>query len=214
MSKPITIKQWLHYSSTRSAASAIGFITKYREFLSSPEVTHIAGPVLAQVDAGTLMPTPALALLKDALNTYQNNKALAEVEAKLAKASETKEEKPSSFKWNTIVYDPRGNMIVHTRKDAEGNIEHYPLDRTFKFNQHAEGWADGELFDEEPGSYAVITHTPTGAIETIQRGDAIARIMRSKKSAVVRVGASPSSLSSSLSFGTKVKETRVSFSHG
>jgi len=181
----------------------------YNEFLHSAEVEPIAAPILAQVAEGSLMPTGALALLKDALNTYQNNKALAEVEAKLAKASETKEERPSKT-WQATVYDPKGNVIQVSRTDTDGNVEIVDLDEGFALNQRATEWADRRLFECEPNSYAVITHTPTGAIETIQRGDAIARIMRSKKSPAVRVGAS----SSSLSFGTKVKETRVSFSHG
>jgi hypothetical protein len=208
--KPITIKMFLHRSSSRAAVAAEGFLSKYHEFLSSPEIGPIAGPILAQVKAGTLMPTPALAQLRDAVFAYKVQKDIAEANAKLAKASETAEDKPSSYKWQTIVYDPRGKMIVHTRKDAEGNIEHYPLDRTFKFNQHAEGWADRELFDEEPGSYAVITHNPTGAQETIERSDSIARIMKAGKRPVVRNG----SPSSSLSFGVKSKPTRVTFSAG
>jgi len=204
--RPITIKQWLHYSSTRSAASAIGFLTKYREFLRSSEVSHIAAPILAQVDAGTLLPTPALVILKDALNTYQNNKALAEVEAKLAKASETKEEKPSKT-WQATVYDSKGNVIQATNK--EGKL--VDLDMSFKLNQEATGWVDRRLFNCEPNSYAVITHTPTNAIETIQRGDAIARIMRSKKAPAARAG---SKSAGSLSWGSKASQTRVTFSAG
>ena len=196
---------FLHRSTTRAAASAIGFLNTYNEFLHSAEVEPIAAPILAQVAEGSLMPTGALALLKDALNTYQNNKALAEVEAKLAKASEASS-KPNNKTWQATVYDSKGNVIQVTNK--EGKL--VDLDEGFALNQRASEWADRRLFESEPNSYAVITHVPTGARETIERGDAIARIMRSKKSPAVRVGAP----SSSLSFGTKVKETRVSFSHG
>jgi hypothetical protein len=45
----------------------------YNEFLHSAEVEPIAAPILAQVAEGSLMPTGALALLKDALNPIIRN---------------------------------------------------------------------------------------------------------------------------------------------
>lgn len=206
--KKITIKQWLHYSSTRSAASAIGFLDKYREWLETSEVKPIAAPILAQINAGTLMPTPALDLLKEAINAYQNQKALAEVEAKLAaKVNTTDDTKYKPRKnWQAIIYDPKGNIV--SQVNAQGKM--VDLDESFELNQRASEWADRRLFECEPNSYAVITHTPTNAIETIERGHAISRIMRGKKSPAVRVGQP----SSALSFGCKVHQTRVTFSGG
>jgi hypothetical protein len=117
--RPITIKMFLHRSTTRAAASAIGFLNTYNEFLHSAEVEPIAAPILAQVAEGSLMPTAALAMLKDALNTYQNNKALAEVEAKLAaQSSEHTSERPSKT-WQATVYDSKGNVIQMTNKEGK-----------------------------------------------------------------------------------------------
>jgi hypothetical protein len=214
--KPISVKMWLRRSQSKAAASALGFLSKYREWLQTSEVAHIAAPILTQIDAGTLLPTPALELLKTAISTYHNEKTVAEVEAKLAAKSadvaegESNGESGAIKNWQATVYDPKGNVVIVSWETAEG-IRTKALDESFNLNQRATGWADRRLFEDcSPGSYAIITHIPTGATETIQRGDAYARILRSGKRPAVRSG----SKGNSLGFQTKAHQTRVSFSAG
>ncbi len=202
--RKMTPKGFLHKTTTKAANSAIAFLAQYREFLTTGELADKTSPILAKVDAGELLPTPALKEIQYAVMTHIIEADTAKAEAVVEPTAKGQTRKP----WRTTVYNVEG--VVQTRINAKGEEE--DLIKGFDLSQDADRWADRRLFEGTHGWYAVVEHTIIPNISThIQRGDAMARILKQPKGPTVAVKGKSTK---TLGFGVKAKESRASFSRG
>jgi len=199
--RKMTPKGFLHKTTTKAANSAIAFLAQYRAFLTTGELADRTSPIIAKVDAGELLPTPALKEIQYAVMTHI-------IEADTAKVDQAVEAGPKQTKkpWRASIYDAAG--VLQTRINAKGEEE--DLVKGFDLGQEADRWADRRLFEGTHGWYAVVEHTIIPNISTrIERGDSMARILKQPKGpAIHQKGKS----TKTLGFGVKAKQTRVTFS--
>jgi hypothetical protein len=197
-------KGFLAKTQTKAANSAIAFLAQYREYLVTGEVKDKTSSIIAKVDAGELLPTPALREIQYAVMTH----IIEADSAKADKASTEGAAKQTRKPWRTTVYDAAG--VVQTKTNSKGEVE--DLIQGFDLGQRANEWADRRLFEGTHGWYAIVEHTTlTNVSSRIERGDAMARILKQPKGpAIHQKGKS----TKTLGFGVKVSETRVSFSRG
>ena len=110
-------------------------------------------------------------------------------------------------------YNAKGE--VQTRIDPQGKVK--DLIDGFDTGSLAQGWADRRLFDGAPDWFAVMEHTKMFTKDgdplsnTILRDDAIGRILKQPKGAVMK--SKPQS-TSKLGFGVKAKQSHAHFSKG
>jgi hypothetical protein len=200
--RKMSLKGLLHKAN--SMKSAIGFLDSYRHYMCSGELADKLSPILAQVDDGSLMPTPAVSLIAHAVM----NSIIAADSAKAEKAIEAQEAGPTSIKpWLTTIYNSYD--VVQTRINAKGEAE--DLIKGFNDASSADRYADRSLIGCSSDCYAVVESTTMKVRTIVLRQDALARILKSKKSAVCHVKGKSTK---SLSFGMKVHEDRSRFSHG
>lgn len=200
--RKMTPKGFLHKTTTKAANSAIAFLAQYRSFLTTGELAERVSPIIAKVDAGELLPTPALKEIQYAVMTHI-------IESDVAKADKVAEPgaKGQTRKaWRTTIYDAAG--VVQTRINPKGEEE--DLIKGFDLGQDADRWADRRLFEGTHGWYAIVEHTVIANVASrIERGDAMARILKQPKGpAIQQKGKS----TKTLGFGVKAKQTRVTFS--
>lgn len=197
-------KGFLAKTQTKAANSAIAFLAQYREYLTTGEVADKTSPIVAKVDAGELLPTPALREIQYAVMAHIIEADQAKLEQSQHQATRTGTRKP----WKATVYDAAGN--VQTRIKNDGDEEE--LVKGFDLGQEADRWADRRLFEGAEGWYAIVEHTVLTNIATrIERADSMARILKQPKGPTVAVRGKSTK---TLGFGVKVKESRSTFSHG
>lgn len=201
--RKMTPKGFLHKTTTKAANSAIAFLAQYREYLTTGELASSTSPIIAKVDAGELLPTPALKEIQYAVMTHiieSDSKKLEAVSEQVSGKTGTR--KP----WRASIYDAAG--VLQTRINAKGESE--DLVKGFDLGQEADRWADRRLFEGTHGWYAVVEHTTIPNISSrIERGDAMARLLKQPKGpAIQQKGKS----TKTLGFGVKAKQTRVTFS--
>jgi hypothetical protein len=181
----------------------MGFLRQYREYLTTGEVAEKTSPIIAKYEAGELPASPALKEIQFAVMTHIIEADKNKLEAGLA-GGKTGTRKS----WRATVYLPDGT--VATRTNAKGEVE--DLVKGFDLSQRASEWGDRRLFEGTHGWYAIVEHTTIPNISSrIERGDAVARILKQPKGPVVQV---KSKSTKTLGFGVKVKKTRASFSRG
>lgn len=195
-------KGFLHKSTTKAAGSAIAFLAQYREYLTTGELKDTCSPIIAKVDAGELLPTPALKEIQYAVMTHI-------IEADSAKADKASTEgavKGTRKPWKASIYDAAG--VLQTKINSKGEEE--DLVQGFELGQRANEWADRRLFEGTHGWYAIVEHTVIANVSSrIERGDSMARILKQPKGpAIHQKGKS----TKTLGFGVKAKQTRVTFS--
>lgn len=207
----MSIKGFLHKSTTKAANSASGFISQYREFLTTGSLAEVTTPILVKLDAGELMPTPALQEIR---NVALQHMLQLDVQKAVAEITSTEEIKEPGTSKNYLahIYDANGNTCV--RVNAKGEEEY--LIKGFDDGERAKEWVDRRLFEGASDWYGEFTHqkiTLKGNPWTvrIERSDAIARILKAKKKPVIR---QPKTTTSKLSFGVKAVQSRASFSRG
>lgn len=199
--RKMTPKGFLHKTTTKAAHSAIAFLAQYREYLTTGEIADKTSPILARVDAGELLPTPALKEIQYAVMTHIIEADTAKAEA-VVEPGKTGTRKP----WRTTIYDAAG--VVQTRINAKGEEE--DLIKGFDLSSDADRWADRRLFEGTHGWYAMVEHTVIPNIASrIERGDSMARLLRKPKGPTVAVKGKSTK---TLGFGVKAKQTRVTFS--
>lgn len=201
--RKMTPKGFLAKTQTKAANSAIAFLAQYREYLTTGEVASKTSPIVAKVDAGELMPTPALREIQFAVMTHI-------IEADQAKMDQAPAQGGGGTRkpWRATVFDAAGN--VQTRITEKGEEE--DLIKGFDLSSDADRWADRRLFEGTEGWYAEVQHTSIpNILSRIERGDAIARILKKPKGPTVQVKGKSTK---ALGFGVKAKETRVTFSRG
>lgn len=209
--KPMTAKKFLHQSGTKAANSAISFLKQHRDFLISGEIASVTSPLIRKLDDGQLLPTPCLREIQNAIITHMLVVATRKQERSLERqqgiAQGEEKESRSQKPWQATVYDCRGNVC--TRVKNNGEIE--DLVKTFDLSQQAVNWLDLRLFNGAPDWYGKLEHASSSCVEYIQRGDAVARVLRKKKGPTVHVKGLGTQ---TLGFGVKCGQTKVTFSHG
>ena len=202
--RKMTPKGFLHKTTTKAANSAIAFLTQYRAYLTTGELASKTSSIIAQVDAGELLPTPALKEIQYAVMTHIIESDTAKAEAVMDTQARTGTRKP----WRTTIYNAAGE--VQTRVTEKGEVE--DLIKGFDLGQRANEWADRRLFDGASDWYAMVEHTVLANVHSrIERADSIARIMKQPKGPTIQ---QKGKSTKTLGFGVKAKETRVTFSRG
>jgi len=201
-------KGFLAKMNTKAANSAVAFIQQYREFLTTGEVASATSPIIAKVDAGELLPTPAMQEIGYAVMTHIIQSDAVKMDAKLnGEGGGGRVSKPKN--WVATVYDENG--VIQTRINAKGEVE--DLIKGFDMGQDADRWAMRRLYEGASDWYAEVNHSFIPNVGSrIERSDAIAFIDKKPKGpAIHQKGKS----TKSLGFGPgKVGQTRVTFSHG
>lgn len=202
--RKMTPKGFLHKTNTKAANSAGAFLAQYRDYLVTGELAPIASPIIAKLDKGELLPTPALKAIAHAVMAHIIAVDTHATEEKLEADGQTGTQKP----WLTTVYE--GSGAIATKLNTDGEEE--DLVKGFDHASDADRWADRRLFEGASDWYAVVESTVLGSvISRIERNDAIARILKKPKGpAIHQTGKS----TKTLGFGVKAKQTRSSFSRG
>jgi len=175
-----------------AAKSAIAFFAAHREYLTSGEISEVTAPIIIQVDNGELLPTPALAILQDAVLKHLLNQDTIE--------TEVSKRKPKNYV--ARILDEKGEVC---QKGGDELISEH------KLAQDVEGWVDRRLFEGASDWTGEIVHTETGIVTIVFRSDAIARMMHKRRGPTCQT---KSKTTGKLSFGVKVRETHARFSAG
>lgn len=208
MSTPrvMTPKGFLHKTTTKAAGSALAFLASYREYLLTSEVSVVTSPIIARLDAGEILPTPALEEVKAAVFTHMLASDALKAEAAIEKQQQPKKTKPHV----AMIYDETG--VIATRLNEEGEVEE--LIKAFDMPQDAMRWIDRRLVEAAPRSYATLDHTKTVGAgsamqETITRNESFERIYKVARGPVMK----PQSKSTPrLGFGVKAHPSKSTFS--
>lgn len=189
----MTIKSWLRKSNGK--VSAMAFLQAHKDFLMTGTLAQFSEPILAKVDSGEVMPTIGLEALKSLVLSHH----LAEESARLNRQN--------------VKAEPKVKDYVATIYSADGEEV---LTEGFDKLSDADRWTDRRLFAGTSDHYGVVSMTkvlsdgePIATV--VLRGDSIARILKAKKGAVMRV---KPKTTSSLGFGVKAKNDHCSFSAG
>jgi hypothetical protein len=200
--RKMTPNGFLFKTTTKAAASAKGFIEAYREYLTKGEVAGVTAPIVAKLDRGEILPTPALEEIKDMVFAH-----IMQANAELAQKSlERSQDTGPSLPFEAMIVDPSGKVMSRIKDD--GSVE--PLEKEFDLPQNAERWIDRRLFDGAVNWTGIILHNGK-KYDVICRDDSIARILKQPKGSVCRTQAKSTS---KLGWGTKCKEKAVKFSRG
>lgn len=217
--KKMTPKWFLHKASTKAANSAIAFIAAHREFLETGELAEVTSPILRLLDEKQVLPTPALALITQAVLSHMLAVEVAKADRQIRdqmRAEESGEAKGFRTRkdWLAVIKDAQGN-IVET-ENTVGDLKE--LQQGFDMAAQAERWVDRRLFDGAPDWYGEVSHTTLTSAKDglpltirVERSDAIARILKKPKGPTVHRRAQSTA---KLSFGVKIRESRSTFSHG
>ena len=198
----MTPKMFLHRSTSKAAYSAAGFIAQYREYLSTGELAERTNPIIEKLDAGELLPTPALHEIRNAVMLHLLEASNKKVEQVVQPKIEIK-----NSGWLVTVYNKNGTVAIRIKDNGEEET----LIKSFDMNHQAERWCDRRLFDCEPDSYAEVINSEMNISFKIERGDAIARILKKKTGpSVVVKGIN----TKTLGWQAKAKQDRASFSRG
>lgn len=196
-------KGFLHKTTLKAANSAIGFLAAYKEYLLKGEVSYATAEIMEKVDSGELLPTPALAEIKQVVLAH-----IIESDRIKAEESIEKSQNPSDNgkPFIAIIFDSTGSVCTRVKDDGE--VEE--LVKRFDLPQQAERWIDRRLFDGCVDWEGEI-HNHGKLYDAIARLDSIARIL--KKPGRPALKAQKRS-TSRLGFGVKASQDRSHFSHG
>jgi hypothetical protein len=198
--RAMTIKGFVN-KATSTNLTAAGFLSQYREYLSTGEVANLASPILAQIDGGQLTAEVGLEQITGAVFAHMLNASVLAAEAKLA-ADNSDEPTPSNKNYITKLFAGNGAELkseeFNLPQDAERAGERWLLNSTTDCYVQVE-------------SLKLKTKSGQPFITTITREDAFANQYRTKKGAVTK--GKPVS-SGKLGFGVRVKQDHCHFSHG
>ena len=205
----MTPKGFLHKSTTKAAASAAAFLAQHRAWLLTGELAKVTQPILAKVDSGEIMPTPALPLIQKVVMDHMHEESKRKGEESMRKA----EEGPEPKNWTATILDSKGNVC--TRINSEGKTE--DLVKGFEKSQDADRWVDRRLVEGAVDWYGVVQHATMknkdGELLStiIMRNDAMARVLATGKGPVMK---QTSKGGGALSFRPKAKGDHFHFSKG
>jgi hypothetical protein len=202
MERKMTPKGFLHKSSGKVSAAA--FLSQHREFLTTGELAPLTSPILAKLDKGEILPTPALQEVQGVVLSHILAQDVRKGEESMRKAQES----PKSAKpWTARILDGKGNVCTRVKEDGE--VE--DLIKSADSSSELDRWVDRRLFDGAPDWHGEITHATMTIKTKVLRNDAIARILRpGTPPAFRKVGGSDGKLG----FGVKVRNDVSRFSRG
>lgn len=203
---------------TSGKVAAAAFLAQHREWLTTGTLASLTSPILAKLDAGSLMPTPALAEINTAVLGHMvareivKGEAAAVREPREASSGTTRTVKP----YTATIYDAHGNVCTRTVEvtTEEGTeIKVKDLISNFDSSVKAEGWCDRRLDDEGPGAFAEIVHNGEGFthVMRVERDAAIGRLYGKRRPGPVTKG---SPKSAPLGNSMRAKGDHFHFSRG
>lgn len=217
----MSAKGFLHKANGNVAPAA--FLAAHRAWLETGELAQVTSPILADLDAGKILPTPAKLAIQQAVLNHSLLVDLRKAEASIVsqsaiKAVDGKKKVVREPKSHSVgIFDEAGNLQTRQVENAEtGEMETKDLAAEFDKIQDAQGWVDRRL-TENPNCHGIITsHKLQRAdgsvwVERIERDNSLGRIFARKGSPIMK--SSPKS-TSRLGFGVKVKNDRSVFSAG
>jgi hypothetical protein len=199
-------KGFMHKMTTKAGANASGFLSAHKAWLLSGELAPVTSPILAKLDRGEILPTPALEAIRDIVYDHMIAADIAAGEKSMAAGESTPKD------WIAQVYNSKGE--IQTYLTESGEIK--DLDTSFEKASEADRWVDRKLFDAPADCYGVVSHaTMTGKdglpiSNVVMRVDAIGRILKQPRGSVMKKTHSPGRLS----FGVKAVQSRATFSRG
>jgi hypothetical protein len=199
----MTAKGYLAKATGKAAVAAEAFLLQYREWLTTGELAEVTSPILRKLDDKQILPTPALKMLNAAVLGHMIAKDTRKVEKDIEDANKPGSQKP----WHCGIYNAEG--ILQTRINTKGEEE--DLAKAFDHNSNATGWVDRRLFDGASDWYGEILHLPTSLGVVVERGEAIARILKKPSQGAART---KGVTTRTLGFGVKCRNDRASFSRG
>jgi hypothetical protein len=204
--RKMTPKMFLHRANGK--VSAIAFLAAHRAFLETGELCEVTSPILRMLDDSTLLPTPALELIREAVTVHHIRVEAEQAERKLMASLDAESTGGSSKTWEVTVYDSKGN--IQSRIAENGNpIE---LQESFLLAQRASEWADRRLVNDcGSDCFAVITHVPTGKEIIALRNEAMSRCFPKAKAPMSK---KTGSRDNKLSWGSKCVQSHAHFSRG
>lgn len=217
--RKMSAKGFLHKATSATArASALGFIKQHREYMLTGEIAAHTAPIIAKIDSGEIMPTPAMDLIKEAVFSHLMLESAAKAQKALTRAIDAQESESTGTREKTpkpnraSVLDEKGNVV--TFKNDEGEDE--DLSKSFDSYMAAERWLDRRLFDNPncTGEIATLNHTDSGGLPrlfTVTRESAMARILKEPSKPVCKGSGKGGG---GLGFGVKVRNDKATFSHG
>lgn len=196
----MTGKGFLHKASGKVSAET--FLAQHRNFLLTGELAALASPILKKMDDGGLLPSPALAEIRTAVMNHLLVKESTAGLASAEKAQASYADKP----YLATIYDKDHNIIQV--KNSKG--ETIDLQQSYALPQEAERWCDRRLEECAPDCRGEVVATHMNMmVSPISRVEALGRLLKQKGGSTG--GKAPSG---NLSWGSKVKQTKVTFSHG
>jgi hypothetical protein len=198
-------KGFLAKTQTKAANSAIAFLAQYREYMMTGELSSKLSPIVAKVDGGELLPTPALKEIQYAVMTHIIEADTARMEqSQHTVGTRTGTRNP----WRAVILNEAGEVQTRVKEDGEEE----DLIKGFDLVSDADRWVDRRLFEGASDWHGEVDHTVIPNIHTrCERQDSIARMLKQLKGPTV---AHKGKSTKTLGFGVKAKETRVSFSRG
>lgn len=200
----ISIKSFINKANSpklNTNPTVAGFLNKYREFLTSGELTNLTAPFISQVDAGELEPISALNSITDAV--FNHMLALADANHGRVSKPKAKKRAPSVPKnYLAVAYYESGEIF---KSDD------------FAFPQEAERACERWLIAAGPNAKGIVESTRMkdrhgNPLRTyISRTDAFASNYKKKRSPIMR--GRPKS-SGGLRFGVKTNPSYSHFSKG
>lgn len=215
--RKMTAKGFLNKAAKQGAKSAEGFIAQHREWLLTGTLAQFTAPILAQLDAKEVYPTPALQSISAVVlgHMLAENIASADTSQKGEPATKPIKEPREEKAWIACIFNAAGE--IQTRKN-ENTGDDITLRQGFDSSSDADRWCDRRLFDGAPDWFGTVVSTKMFGKDgqpisnVILREDAIARILKKPLAPAMRkTGGS----TNKLSFGMKAAvSSRASFSHG
>jgi hypothetical protein len=216
--RKMSCKGFLAKTNTRAAGSALAFLTQYREYLTTSELAPKVAPILVKLDADraaalaqkqdtSVMAAAALREVQNAVMTHIIESDTKKHEESVVAAEKEAATPAATKNWVATIYNGAGEVCAR----ITNNGDEEKLVKSFDLAQDADRWADRRLMDGAADWYAEVNHAERPIHSRIERDDAMSRVLRKPKGPTVHTKGQSTK---SLSWGAKVKETRVSFSRG
>jgi hypothetical protein len=209
--RPLTIKSWLRKADSKVSADA--FLKASRNFLETSELVQISAPILLSLDAGEILPTPALESLKLAMLAHFQASELLKAEASLLRESAP----APTQNYTATVYNVKGEIQVYQAgRDKQGQPIYKDLIRNCLLPQEGMRFLDRTIAEGAPDWFGtlvsnVILIDGEPLTEIVMRGDAMARMYPKAKGPMTK---RQSKGDGKLSFGVRCKQDHASFSRG
>jgi len=205
--RKMTPKGFLHKANGKIGPAA--FLAQHRAWLETGELAYFTSPILLRLDDAEVLPTPALDEIKAVVLAHHLASEVAKGEAAILSAAQFQ----TSKNYLACIYNAKGEL--QTKLNDKG--KEVPLRMAFDSGSDADGWVDRRLEESASDCFGTVESTKLFKSDgdpftiTILRQDALARLLRSKKGAVMK--SKPQS-AGRLSFGVKAKQDHCHFSKG